>query len=141
LGSVDHPDQEGRPSAIYPDGSEVCELWTGPVRLYFGLSGPWGRTIYSPAHRGSKIAQVLMSLCGLSRRGRQTVRRCQIGFGQGLCVFGRLNYGPSGALTRIVLTPRGGPSVPVGWTVHTCKSTWSVLWCFKLLGPRPSGRG
>jgi hypothetical protein len=36
-----------------------------------------------------------------------------------LCVSGHLNYGPSGALARAVLTPRGEPFGPVGQTVRT----------------------
>jgi hypothetical protein len=40
-------------------GSEVCSLWTGPVCLYCGPSGPWGRTVLSPDQRGSPSAQSL----------------------------------------------------------------------------------
>jgi hypothetical protein len=41
-------------------GSEVCSLRIGPVCLYYGPSGPWGRTIRSPDQRGSPSAH---SLC------------------------------------------------------------------------------
>jgi hypothetical protein len=112
---------------IHPEGSEVCSLQTGPVCLYCGPSGPWGRTVHNLDQRGSIVALVHVSLCELSGRGRRTVRNCQIGFGQGLYIFGRLNYGPSEALARTVVSPRRGPSGPVGRTIRSCKSTWLVL--------------
>jgi hypothetical protein len=34
-----------------PVGSEVCLLRIGPIHLYCGPSGPWGRTVRSPDQR------------------------------------------------------------------------------------------
>jgi hypothetical protein len=59
MGSADCPGQVDGPSAIYPEGSEIYPLWTGPVCLYCGPSGPWGRTVCSPDQRGSLCAQSL----------------------------------------------------------------------------------
>jgi hypothetical protein len=59
MGLADRPDQVARPSTIYPEGSEVCSLQTGPVCLYCGPSRPWGRTVRSPDQRGSPSAQSL----------------------------------------------------------------------------------
>jgi hypothetical protein len=59
MGSVDRPGQVVGPSAIYPEGSEVCSLRTGPAFLYCGPSGPWGRTVRSPDQRGSASTQSL----------------------------------------------------------------------------------
>jgi hypothetical protein len=67
---------------------------------------------------GFVVAHVSVSFCGPSDQGRWTVRKCQNGFGHGLCVFGHLYYGPSEALAWIVLTPRGGQSIPVGRIVR-----------------------
>jgi hypothetical protein len=57
--SADRPGQVAGPSAIYPEGSDVCSLRTGPVHVYCGPSGPWGRTVRSPDQRGSPSAQSL----------------------------------------------------------------------------------
>jgi hypothetical protein len=59
MGLADRPDQVAGPSAIYPEGSEVCSLQTGPVCLYCGPSGPWGRTVRSPDQRGSPSTRSL----------------------------------------------------------------------------------
>jgi hypothetical protein len=59
MGLADCPGQVAGPSAIYPEGSEVCSLRTGPVCLYCGPSGPWGQIIRSPDQRGSLCAQSL----------------------------------------------------------------------------------
>jgi hypothetical protein len=55
---ADRADQVVGPSAIYPEGSEVCSLRTGPVCLYCGPSGPWGRTVRSPDRRGVTLCTV-----------------------------------------------------------------------------------
>jgi hypothetical protein len=59
MGLADCPGQVGGPSAIHPVGSEVCSLWTSPVHLYCGPSGPWDRTVCSPDKRGLLSAQSL----------------------------------------------------------------------------------
>jgi hypothetical protein len=59
MGLADRPSQVAGPSAIYSEESEVCSLRTGPVCLYCGPSGPWGRTVRSPDQRGSPSAQSL----------------------------------------------------------------------------------
>jgi hypothetical protein len=59
MGLADRPGQVAVPSVIYPEGSKVCSLRTGPVCLYCGPSGPWGRTVRSPNQRGSPSAHSL----------------------------------------------------------------------------------
>jgi hypothetical protein len=59
MGLADRPGQVGGPSAIHAVGSEACLLRTGPVLLYYGPSGPWGRTVRSPDQRRLLSAQSL----------------------------------------------------------------------------------
>jgi hypothetical protein len=59
MGLADRPGQVGGPSSIHLVGSEVWSLRTSPVHLYYGPSGPWGRTVLSPDQRGSLSAQSL----------------------------------------------------------------------------------
>jgi hypothetical protein len=59
MGLADRPGQVAGPSAINPEGSEVYSFRTGPVCLYCGPSGPWGRTVRSPDQRGSPSSQSL----------------------------------------------------------------------------------
>jgi hypothetical protein len=59
MGLADRPGQVGGLSAIHPVGSEECSLRTGPVHLYCGPSGPWGRTVRRPDQRGLLYAQSL----------------------------------------------------------------------------------
>jgi hypothetical protein len=89
MGLADRPGQVAGPSAIYPEGSEICSLRTGPVCLYCGPSTVLtreGRPLHSP--------------CIIVRTVRPgSADRPQVPnqFGQGLCVFGHLYYGLSGA--------------------------------------------
>jgi hypothetical protein len=53
MGLADRPGQVAGSSAIYPEGSEVCSLRTGPVCLYCGPSVLWDQTVRSPNQRGS----------------------------------------------------------------------------------------
>jgi hypothetical protein len=66
---------------------------------------------------GSATAHVFVFFGGPFGQGWRTVRKSQNGFWQGLCVLGLLYYRPSEALSRTVLTPRGGPSSHVGQIV------------------------
>jgi hypothetical protein len=59
MGLADRPGQVAGPSTIYPEGSEVCSLRTGPICLYCGPSKPWCRTVRSPDQRGLPSAQSL----------------------------------------------------------------------------------
>jgi hypothetical protein len=58
MGLADRPGQVDGPSAIHQVGRS-SSLRNGPIHLYCGPSGPWGRTVRSPDQRGLLSAQSL----------------------------------------------------------------------------------
>jgi hypothetical protein len=120
-----------------------------------GPSGCWGRTVRDPpvgpksAHFGLLLFLWTMDRPGLGagqsavltrevcfrdspwiivrtvRLGWRIVRRCQIWFGQGLCVFCVLFYRLSGGYLRTVLFSGLGPSGLVGGRSACANHSWS----------------
>jgi hypothetical protein len=89
MGLADRLGQVGGPSATHLVGSEVCSLRTGPVCLYCGPSAVLtreGRPLHSPC--------IIVRTVRLGSVDRPQVPNW---FGQGMCVFGQLYYGLSGA--------------------------------------------
>ena len=141
MGLVDHPGQVAGSSAIYPEGSEVCSLRTGPVCLYCGPSRPWGRTVRSPDQRGSPSAQSLYNCAD-----------CPAGVG-GPSVGAKLVWAGTVCFWALVLRIVRGlspdsidsqdtdrPALYGGQS--TCVNpSWSELWCSKLPGPGRSDQG
>jgi hypothetical protein len=131
----------GGPSAIHPVGSKVWSLRTGPVLLYCGPSGPWGRTVRSPDQRRLLSAQSLYYCADCPARvGGPSASAKWIWAGT-LCFWVfvlRTVHGLSPDSTDSQVADRpvlyGGQSACVN-------PSWSELWCSKLPGPRRSGQG
>jgi hypothetical protein len=96
MGLADHPGQVGRPSAIHPVGTEV---------VHFGLV-LYICTADHPGLVAGPSVVLTREGCSLHSPGIivRTVRPGSVDhpqvpnlFGQGLCVFGHLYYGLSGA--------------------------------------------
>jgi hypothetical protein len=122
-------------------GSEVCSLRTGPVHLYCRPSGPWGRTVHSPGQRRLLSAQSLnYSADRLALMGGPSIG-AKFGLGRDCVVFGICTIDcpedKSGQYCLLGL----GPSGLVGERSACVNSTWSELWCSKLLGRGWSGQG
>jgi hypothetical protein len=141
MGLADRPGQVGGPSAIHPVGSEVCSLWTGPVCLYCGPSGPWGRTVRSPDQRGSPSAQ---SLCNCAD--------CPAGVGGPFAGAKFVWAGTVWFWALVLRTVRGQSPDSTNSQVadrsalydglSSCvNSSWSELWCSLLPGLGWSGQG
>jgi hypothetical protein len=112
MGLADRSSQVDGPSAIYLEGSEVCSLWTGPVCLYCGSFGPWGRTVRSPDQRGSPSAQSLYNWANCPAGVGGPSAGAKLVWAGTVC-FWHLYYGLFEAWARTVLTPKL-------WTVRPC---------------------
>jgi hypothetical protein len=96
MGLADRPGQVVGPFAIYPVGSEVCSLRTGPVCLYCRPFGPWGRTVRSPDQKGSPSAQSLCNYADCSAEVGGPFVGAKLVWAGTVC-FGHLYYGLFGA--------------------------------------------
>jgi hypothetical protein len=141
MGLVDRPGQVGGSSAIHPVGSEVWSLRTSPVHLYYGPSGPWGRTIRSPDQRGPLSAQspYYCADC-LARVGGPSVGAKLVWAGT-VCFWVFVlrtvrDLSPDSTDSQVVDCPAlyGGQSACVN-------SSWSEIWCSKLPGLGRFGQG
>ena len=131
----------GRTVTIHPEGSKACLLRTGPICLYCGPSGPWGRTVRSPDQRGSPSAQSLYNWAD-----------CPAGVG-GPSVGSKLVWAGTMCFWALVLrTVRGLGLDSTDSQVADCpvlyggqsacvNPSWSELWCSKLPGLGRSGQG
>jgi hypothetical protein len=139
MGSADRPGQVAGLSAIYPEGSKVWSLQTGPACLYCGPSGPWGRIVRSPDQRGSPSAQSLYN-CAHCPTGVGGPSAGAILVWAGTVCFRVFvlqtvrGLSPDSTNSQIVDRPAlyDGQSACVN-------SSWSELWCSLLPGLGRSG--
>jgi hypothetical protein len=141
MGFADRPGQVAGPSAIYPEGSEVCSLRTGLVCLYCGPSGPWGWTVRSPDQRGSPSAQSLYICADCPTGVGGPSAGAKLVWAWTVCFWAlvlRTARGLSPDSTNSQVTDRpalyGGHSACVS-------SSWSEFWCSLLRGFGRSGQG
>jgi hypothetical protein len=141
MGLADRSGQVAGLSAIYPEGSKVCSLRTGPVCLYCGPSGPWGWTVRSPDQRGSPSAQSLYYCAN-----------CPAGVGWSSASAKLVWVGTVCFWALVLRTVRGLSPDSTNSQVadrpalygrqSTCvSSSWSELWCSMLPGFGRSGQG
>jgi hypothetical protein len=131
----------GRTVAIHPEGSKACLLRTGPICLYCGPSGPWGRTVRSPDQRGSPSAQSLYNWADCPAGvGGPSVGSKLVWAGT-MCFWALVlrtvrGLSPDSTNSQVVDRPAlyGGQSACVS-------SSWSDLWCSMLPGLGRSGQG
>ena len=141
MGLADRPGQVAGPSVIYPEGSEVCSLRTGPVCLYCGPSGPWGRTVRSPDQRGSPSAQSLYNCADCSIGVGGPSAGAKLVWAGTVCFWALVlrtvrGLSPDSTNSQVADRPAlyGGQSACVS-------SSWSELWCSMLPGLGWSGQG
>jgi hypothetical protein len=141
MGLADRPGQVAGPSAIYPEVSKVCSLRTGPVCLYCGPSGPWGRTVRSPDQRGSPSALSLYNCADCSAGVGGPSAGAKLVWAGTVCFWVlvlRTIRGLSPISTNSQVADRpalyGGQSACVS-------SSWSELSCSMLPGLGRSGQG
>jgi hypothetical protein len=141
MGLADRTGQVAGPFVIYPEGSEVCSLRTGPVCLYCGPSGPWGQTVRSPDQRGSPSAQSLYNCADCPAGVGEPSASTKLVWAGTVCFWAivlRTARGLSPDSTNSQVADRsafyGGQSACVS-------SSWSELWCSMLPGFGRSGQG
>jgi hypothetical protein len=141
MGLVDHPGQVAGSSAIYPEGSEVCSLRTGPVCLYCGPTGPWGRTVRSPDQRWSPSAQSLYNCAdcpagvGGTSAGAKLVWAETVYF-WALVLWTVQGLSPDSTNSQVADRP-----ALYGRQSASVSSSWSELWCSMLPGFERSDQG
>jgi hypothetical protein len=141
MGLADRLGQVVGPSAIYPEGSKVCSLRTGPVCLYCGPSGLWGQTVRSPDQRGSPSALSLYNCADCPIGVDEPSTGAKLVWARTVCFWALVLWtvrglSPDSTNSQVADRPAlyGGQSACVS-------SSWSELWCSMLPGFRRSGQG
>jgi hypothetical protein len=130
MGLADRPGQVAGPSAIYPEGSEVCSLRTGPVCADRpGLGAGPSAVLTREGHPQHSPCIIVRTIRPGSTDRPQVLNE----FGQGLCVFGRF---PDSTNSQVA----DRPALYVGQSACV-SSSWSELWCSMLPGLGRSGQG
>jgi hypothetical protein len=122
-------------------GDRSSSLRTGPVHLYCGPFGPWGRTVHSPDQRGLLSAQSLYYCADCPARVDGPSAGAKFVWAGTMCFWALVlrtvrGIGPDSTDSQVADRPTllGGQSTCVN-------SSWSELWCSKLPGLGQSGQG
>jgi hypothetical protein len=141
MGLEDRWGQVAGSSVIYPEGSKVCSLRTGPVCLYCRPSGPWGRTVRNPDQRGSPFAQSLYNCADCSAGVGGPPSGAKLVWAGTVCFWALVlqtvrGLSPDSTNSQVADRPAwyGGQSACVS-------SSWSELWCSMLPGFGRSDQG